>query len=83
MKKKSSRYIQLDFFSYPKTEYTTLWDAIENLRSSHHSVRKRMFKEINEIKSIMHEITLRQNVLAFKMNELNQYDMIEEMKRAQ
>lgn len=56
MKKKSSHYIQLTLFPLPKTEYSSLWDEIENLKSSHNSVRRKVFQELHKLKNELNQL---------------------------
>ena len=56
MKKKSCPYIQLTLFPLPKTEFSTLWDEIENLKTSQGAVRRKLFQELHEIKTEIAEL---------------------------
>ena len=56
---------QLMLFAEPKSELTALWESLESLKVSHDKVRKRMFAEISEMKTLIATVQLESEKIKF------------------
>lgn len=81
-KKKISTY-QDDLFLQPKTELNVVWEAITALRESHNSVRRKLFQQIEELRTSLIEAKAQNAQLASIINNQNQYDIFSEMMKAE
>lgn len=75
MKKKKIAIHQLTLFDIPKSENDMLWEAITDLRESHNKVRKRLFKEIKDLKSSLLEVQSKHSILVAFIQEWRQLDL--------
>jgi hypothetical protein len=83
MAKKKTKLIQEDLFTNPKTELDVVWEAITSLKESHNSVRKRLFQELEELRTSLIEAKAQNAHLMAVINKNNQYDIFAEMLEAQ
>lgn len=86
MKKKSSRYTQLTLFPTlippHRQENLELWESVESLKLSHDSVRKKLFSELQEMKSIIQRLEDQQYSLFHRVKELDEYVVYEDQRKA-
>lgn len=61
MGKKKAAGQQLDLFSCPKSENQALWEALAELKLSHHSVRKRLFQELHDLRETLVQLQATQD----------------------